>query len=91
MKKYYLVIFVCVLLLSGICWIKSQHNINDLSEKSNSDSLSFNDTREKPIENLIISEEENTDIVYYLRDEKVDEIAGFSDFLDGQVSAYDNK
>ncbi len=91
MKKYYLVIFVCVLLLSGICWIKSQRNINDLSEKSNSNSLSLNDTREKPIENLIISEEENTDIVYYLRDEKVDEIAAFSDFLDGRVSAYDNK
>lgn len=91
MKKYYLVIFVCVLLLSGICWIKFQRNITDLSEKSNSDSLSLNATREKPIENLIISEEEDTDIVYYLRDEKVDEIAAFSDFLDGQVSAYDNK
>ena len=70
MKKYYLVIFVCALLLSGICWIKPQHNLDDLSEKSNSDYLSLNDAREKLIENLIISQEENTDIVYYLRDEK---------------------
>lgn len=51
----------------------------------------FNDVREKPVENLIISEEEITDAVYYLRDEKIDEIAAFSDFLDGQVSAYDHK
>lgn len=90
-NKYYLVIFVYVLLLGGIGWIKSQCNINDLSEKNNSDSLSFNDAQEKPIENLIISEEKNEDVVYYLRDEKVNEIAVFSDFLNGKVSAYDIK
>lgn len=88
MKKYYFIAFVSVLLLGGVLWIVLQNTSHNLDK--NNDVNSINE-QETSIESSSINEEESTDFIFYLKNEKVDEIEEFSDFLSERTTAYDNK